>query len=74
MLLPPGAEGLFALGRINAGEADLVLLELRIQYGQSVAISDLGNAAAEDVGVACDSEEGSQYSKDVFPDLHPTLS
>jgi hypothetical protein len=50
-----------------------VLLELRIQYGRRVAIGDLGNTAAEGVGVACDNEESSQYSKDVFPDLHPTL-
>jgi hypothetical protein len=50
MLLPPGAERLFALGRINTGEADLVLLELRIQYGRRVAISNLDDCASQGVG------------------------
>jgi hypothetical protein len=42
-----GAEWLTTLGRINAGQADLVLIIVGVQDGDGIAIGDLDHGAGE---------------------------
>lgn len=41
VLLRAGAEGLLALGRVDANQPDLVLLKLSIEHRERVAVGDL---------------------------------